>query len=56
MLNKISDNLWILCFYGNIIISTESLITTSDTSLNKLLRMLCDRLNCNIFEIKVEIT
>jgi len=62
-----ADNLGILCFHSGIIISTgngitcngenhEFLIATSNMSLNKLLRILYDRLDWNMFEIEVEIT
>jgi len=54
-----SRSIEILCFYDNIIINTNNdivykreinrfLTTTLDMFINKLSRMLCDKLNCNI--------
>jgi len=62
-----SGNLGILCFHSGIIVNTDNditsnggshefLTTTLDMSLNKLSRILYDRLGWNMFEIKVEIT
>jgi phosphosulfolactate synthase (CoM biosynthesis protein A) len=62
-----SNILRILCFHDGIIVNTDNditynsgnhefLIVTSDMSLNELLRILCDRLGYNIFEIEVKIT
>ena len=61
------DNSRLLCFHGGNIINTDNditynekshefLTTPLDISLNKLFRMLYDRLCWNILEIEVEIT
>jgi hypothetical protein len=63
----IFDNSRLLCFHGGNIINTDNditynekshefLTTPLDISLNKLFRMLYDRLCWNILEIEVEIT
>lgn len=63
----ISHGVGILCFYSDVIVninsciiytgwSNELLSVILDMSLTELARMLCDRINCNIFEIKNEIT
>jgi hypothetical protein len=58
-------NLGILCFHYGIIVNIDNDITYNEGShefltvtlnMYKLSRMLYDRLNWNMFEIKVEIT
>ena len=67
LLGRTSNNLGVLYFHGDIIVNVvnditynggnhEFLIATSDMFLNDLSRMLCDQLDCNMFEIEVEIT
>jgi hypothetical protein len=67
LLDRTSNNLGVLYFHGDIIVnvvnditynggSHEFLTATSDMSLNDLSRMLCNQLDCNMFEIEVGIT
>jgi len=60
-----SCNLGILCFHYGIIVNIDNGMTynggsheflTATLNMYKLSRMLYDRLNWNMFEIKVEIT
>jgi len=67
LFDKISGNLGILYFHGNIIVNTNNGITYNGRShefltiilnmfIYRLSRMLCDRLGWNMFKIEVEIT
>jgi hypothetical protein len=67
LFDRIYGDLGILCFHSVIIVNTDNgiiynggihefLTVTLDMFLNELSTLLCDQFDCNMFEMKVEIS